>query len=271
MASVTAPLNFIVPQEEKPSFESALLTGGLPRFLFETEEHAVPIHDARALHPPATVDRQGFAIRLSPTAVEDLYDDDALGEVYYPEIEALLVTEFNADRVVVFDSTRRSDGRGGATNPDGRRGPATKVHVDYTIDSGPKRVRDVLGEAEAGRLERNGVRIRQVNVWRPIRGPVERSPLAVADASSVTSADLVATDQIFPDRIGEIYHLAYAPAQRWYYAPKMTSDEVILIKGWDSEDDGQARFTPHSAFEHPETNDDAKPRESIETRTLVIG
>ncbi|MEM7436903.1 MAG: CmcJ/NvfI family oxidoreductase [Myxococcota bacterium] len=271
MAPVTAPLNFIVPQDEKPSFESALLTGGLPRFSFETEAHIVPIHDARALSPPATVDVQGFALRRHLTAVEDLYDDDALREVYYPEIEALLTAEFDADRVVVFDSTRRSDGRGGAVNRDGPRGPATKVHVDYTIDSGPKRVRDVLGETEANQLLADGVRIRQVNVWRPIRGPVERSPLAIADASSVDSTDLVATDQIFPERIGEIYHLAYAPSQRWYYAPRMTPDEVILIKGWDSEDGVQARFTPHSAFEHPETNGDAKPRESIETRTLVIG
>ena len=110
-----------------------------------------------------------------------------------------------------------------------------------------------------------------MNVWRPLRGPVLRAPLAIADASSVASRDLVATEQHFPDRVGEIYHLAYAPEQRWFYAPAMTRDEVILIKGWDSLTDGRARFTPHSAFEHPDTPSDEQPRESIETRTLVIG
>jgi alkylation response protein AidB-like acyl-CoA dehydrogenase len=38
---------------------------------------------------------------------------------------------------------------------------------------------------------------------------------------------------------------------------------------WDSLGD-RARFTPHSAFELPETPADAAPRESIEVRTLAI-
>ena len=83
-------------------------------------------------------------------------------------------------------------------------------------------------------------------------GRSQRSPLALADASSVRPEDLIATDQVFPDRVGEIYHLAHNPAQRWYYAPLMTPDEVLLIKGWDSLDDGRARFTPHGAFDLPD-------------------
>ena len=110
----------------------------------------------------------------------------------------------------------------------------------------------------------------QVNVWRPITGPVRRSPLALADAETVKAGDLIATDQIFPDRVGEIYNLAYDPDQQWYWAPEMAPDEVLLIKGWDSLDDGRARFTPHSAFSPPQVRDDAPPRESIEIRTLVI-
>ena len=98
---------------------------------------------------------------------------------------------------------------------------------------------------------------------------MERSPLALADASTVAPEDLIATDQIFPDRVGEIYNLAYSPSQRWYHAPQMTEDEVLLIKGWDS-DDGRARFTPHSAFNSPVTHDDAPPRESIEVRTFIV-
>ena len=93
---------------------------------------------------------------------------------------------------------------------------------------------------------------------------------ALADASTVAPEDLVATDQIFPDRVGEIYNLAHAPSQRWYYAPRMTDDEVLLIKGWDSLDDGRARFTPHAAFNFPETREDAPARESIEVRTFVV-
>jgi len=50
----------------------------------------------------------------------------------------------------------------------------------------------------------------------------------------------------------------------------MTNDEVLLIKGWDSLDDGRARFTPHGAFHLSDTHEDAPARESIEVRTLVV-
>jgi hypothetical protein len=50
----------------------------------------------------------------------------------------------------------------------------------------------------------------------------------------------------------------------------MTADEVLLLKCYDSETDGRARFTPHSAFVDPTTPAGAAPRESIELRTLVF-
>jgi hypothetical protein len=269
-AEVRAALTFIARSDEKPVFHSSALTGGAPRVFFETERHVVAIQDLRPLAGALALDHEGFELRRHATAARDLYDDAALENVYYPEIEALLRAVTGARRVVIFDTTRRSDGGAGAPNRDGLRGPASRVHVDYTARSGPQRVKDLLGEAEAARLAAAGARIVQINVWRPIRGPVERSPLALADASTIRPEDLIATDQVFPDRVGEIYHLAYHPEQRWYYAPAMTPDEVLLIKGWDSLEDGRARFTPHGAFDLPDTPAHAAPRESIEVRTLVV-
>ena len=269
-ADVHAALTFITPSDTKPVFHSAALTGGAPRVLFDTERHTVLIRDMRPLADALSLDREGFELLRHETAVSDLYDDDAIEHVYYPEIEALLRAVTGASRVVVFDATRRSDGGAGAKNRDGLRGPASRVHVDYTEKSGPQRAKDLLGEDEAARLAASGARIVQINVWRPIRGPVERSPLALADASSVRPEDLIATDQVFPDRVGEIYHLAHHRSQRWYYAPRMRSDEVLLIKGFDSHADGRARFTPHGAFDLPDTPAHAAPRESIEVRTLVV-
>jgi hypothetical protein len=267
---VSAPLTFITRQATKPAFYSAAYTGDVPRVLFDTERHTVAIQDLRPLAGALALDHEGFELRYQPTAAADLYDDDAVETVYYPEIEALLRAALGASRVVIFDATRRSDGGAGAQNRDGLRGPASRVHVDYTAKSGSQRVKDLLGAAEAARLEAAGARIVQINVWRPIRGPVERSPLALADASSIRPDDLIATDQVFPDRVGEIYHLAHHPGQRWYYAPHMTPDEVLLIKGWDSLADGRARFTPHGAFDLPHTPAAAPPRESIEVRTLAV-
>ncbi|MEQ8355325.1 MAG: CmcJ/NvfI family oxidoreductase [Kiloniellaceae bacterium] len=273
-ADLHAALRFIRPQKEKPVLESAALTGGAPRHLFATQDRVVSIRDLRRDAADASLDREGFVLRQHVTAVSDLYNDATVERAYYPEAAALLQRELgcsgNVTRIVIFDATRRSDSTSGATNQDGSRGPANRVHVDYTTVSGPQRARDILGGAEVDRLADTGGRIVQVNVWRPIRGPVQRSPLALADATSVRPEDLIATDQIFPDRVGEIYHLAHHPAQRWYYVPQMTRDEVLLIKGWDSRDDGRARFTPHSAFSLPQQGQDAPPRESIELRSFVV-
>ncbi len=267
---IEALLTFIVPQDTKPYFNSSALTGGLPEVFFESEEREVTIRDMRPLASGLSIDRHGFELHRHKTKVEDLFDDEQVGAIYDSEIEALLKEVTGADSVVVFDRTRRSDAPEGAANRDGTRGPATRVHVDYTVKSGPVRARDALGVEEVGRLLDSGGRIVQINVWRPISALVQRSPLALADALSVRMEELVATDQIFPHRIGEIYQLAHAPEQRWYWAPSMKREEVLLIKGWDSLDDGRARFTPHAAFQHPGQISTTPPRESIEVRTYLI-
>jgi len=265
-----APMDFIRRQLGKPAFHSSALTGGRMQFFFESESHTVPVDNMREIAGTLSLDHEGFELLAQGTVVDDLNDDQSVENVYLPEVEALLARRFGASKVVAFDATRRSDRESGANNPDGNRGPATQVHVDYTTKSGPDRAADILGEDEVARLAAAGARILQVNVWRPIRGPVQRSHLALADASSVKPDDLLATDQIFPDRVGEIYMLAHDPSQRWYYAPEMTKDEVLLIKGWDSLEDGRARFTPHGAFNPTDVDENAPPRESIEVRTFVV-
>ncbi len=268
--AVQASLTFAVPQEGKPYFESSALTGGQPKIFFQTEDHVVTIHDMRPLADDLSVDYQGFELRTWPTSVADLHDDTQVARDYEPEIITLLQQVTAADRVVVFDYTRRSDSAEGAANPDGLRGPAGRVHVDYTVASGPQRARDVLGAEDVECILAAGGWISQINVWRPISGPVRRSPLALADAESVRPSDLIATEQRFPGRVGEIYQLAHAAGQRWYWAPRMTRDEVLLIKGWDSRDDGRARFTPHGAFELPGQDENIPARESIEVRCYLV-
>ena len=270
LPSVEGALSFIVPQDTKPVFHSTALTGGEAKIFFELEDVSVPVADMRPIAENLSVDTQGFELLHHETQVDDLYDDAAVDSTYHAEVEDILRERFDATHVAIFDVTRRSDDTGGARNPDGLRGPATRVHVDYTVASGPQRAKDVLGEAEYERLIEAGARILQVNVWRPISGPVKRSPLALADASSIATEELVATDQVFADRVGEIYQVAHGAGQRWYYASEIDRDEILLIKGWDSIDDGRAHFTPHGAFELQETGPDAPPRESIEVRTFVI-
>jgi hypothetical protein len=128
-------------------------------------------------------------------------------------------------------------------------------------------VRDLMGE-EAEELLRHRFEI--VNVWRPIRGPLRDAPLAVCDATSVAFTDFVPSDLVYRDRTGETYRVRYNPLHRWFYLPGMRADEAILIKCYDSAQDGRARFTAHSAFEDPTAPADLLPRESIELRTLIF-
>jgi hypothetical protein len=126
-------------------------------------------------------------------------------------------------------------------------------------------MRDLLTAEDAERLARH--RIVEVNVWRPIRGPLQTMPLAVLDATSLRPGDLVACDLIYTDRVGEIYYVAHRPQHQWYYFPDMQRDEALLLKGFDT-DSSLTRFGAHAAFPHPATPTNGAPRESIEARTF---
>ena len=96
------------------------------------------------------------------------------------------------------------------------------------------------------------------------------APLAVCNAQTVKQEQLIASDLVYPHRVGETYSVTFDQAHRWFYVPEMNIDEVLLLKCYDSETDGRARFAPHTAFTDPTTPPDAAPRESIELRTLVF-
>jgi hypothetical protein len=170
--------------------------------------------------------------------------------------------------VFIFDHTLRRRVRGAEDRAPGTpRQPATRVHVDHTEQSGPQRVRDFFGD-QADELLRGRVQV--INLWRPIRGPLRDAPLAMCDATTVAPGDLVPSDLVYKDRVGETYGVTYNPAHHWFYVPDMQPDEVLLLKCFDSATDGRARFVPHTAFNDPTAPADMLPRESIEIRTLVF-
>ena len=51
---------------------------------------------------------------------------------------------------------------------------------------------------------------------------------------------------------------------------RVRTDEILLIKVYDSARDGRARFVPHGSFRDPRAPADAPPRQSIETRVLAL-
>ena len=229
------------------------------------ETHEVTILDGRAVNDRLSLDREGFVLLRHPTAAKDLYDDAEIARVYYPECARLIKEFTGAERVHVFDHIVRNAARmaKGSTI----KGYAGRVHNDYTAWSAPQRVRDLMGDEAEELLKHHYA---EINLWRPIRGPLLRSPLALCDATTLSEENLVGSELRYPDRTGETYAVTYNPGQRWYYFPKMEADEVVLIRCFDSAPEGAARFSAHGAFDDPKTPPDAPPRESIEARALVF-
>ena len=241
---------------------------GVPRSNIVSETHRVSIHDLRGIAGDISLDREGFELLGHRSAVRDFYDEDEVRAIYYPESERLIAEVTGASRVYIFDHTVRRRVRGADDRAAGMpRQPATRVHVDHTATSGPQRVRDFFGD-EAEELLKGRVQV--INLWRPIRGPLRDAPLAVCDARSVAPGDLVPSDLVYRHRVGETYAVTHNLAHRWFYVPEMQPDEALLLKCFDSETDGRARFMPHTAFEDPTAPADIIPRESIEIRTLVF-
>jgi hypothetical protein len=265
---VEGELNYLVPSAERPRYYAYDRGPDAPQSNMTHQAHRVRIHSMRPIVSEIELDTQGFALIDAPTAVRDFWDEDEVRKVYYPEAEALIKAATGASRVFIFDHTLRRRVPGLKDRlPDSPRQPATRVHVDHTAKSGPQRVRDLLPE-EAEELLQGRVQV--INLWRPIKGPLRDAPLAVCDTRTVATGDLIPSDLVYKNRVGETYSVKYNPAHRWYYVPGMSAEEGLLLKCCDTKNDGRARFMPHSAFTDPTTPPDAAPRESIELRTLVF-
>jgi hypothetical protein len=263
---VEAPLNYLAVTAEKPVTFMYKTEPGTPQRTYQNVKHTMAILNGRTVDEQLTLDRHGFALVHHRTATVNFYDEGEVRAVYYPEVERLVKQATGAARVLVFDHNVRCTPMA-KQGLNGAHEPVRFAHNDYTVKSGPQRVRDLMGD-EAEALLKN--RFAFINVWRPIRGPVEEAPLAVCDARSMRLADFVPTDLKYRDRTGEVYSVAYNPEHRWFYFPRMRSDEALLLKCYDSATDGRARWTAHTAFDAPTSPPNPIPRESIEARTIVF-
>jgi hypothetical protein len=265
VAAIEATLNYLVNNGEK-IFTAAGGAGALDVRGGTIDPRRVVIHNGRPQAKDFVLEREGFRFVRHDTKVADFFDEDEVRRAYYPEMEALVKTETGAARVVVFDHTlRTADDEQRAQRK--VREVVPRVHNDYTEWSGPQRVRDLLPD-EADELLRRRFAI--VQVWRPIRHPVESFPLAICDARSVSPDDLVISERRYPNRVGQTYAITYNPNHKWYWFPRMRREEAIVFKVFDSLKDGRARWTAHTAFDDPTSPPNARPRESIEIRTLAF-
>jgi hypothetical protein len=232
--------------------------------------HEMTVHDGWHRVNSFSIDKEGFALHNFKTNFNKWEEDEEITSNFYPDVVEMLKHETGAKRILVFDHTIRTNANAGKKLTDekqtSQRTPVMLVHCDYTAESAPARVRQLLKEEAEDLLLR---RVAFINVWKPIN-VVEERPLAMCDVTSTTPEDFFKLYLRYRDRNGENYVMRYSPKHKWWYFPKMTPEQVILLKTYDSETDGRARFVGHSAFVDPTSPPDAITRESIEIRTIAF-
>ncbi|KAI6710083.1 hypothetical protein PZA11_000956 [Diplocarpon coronariae] len=255
----SAPYNYVEPQPE-----------GTPQRNFGDFDVTATVHDIRGKESEYTLDKDAFQVvaNLPESTEKDFVEDDSIKKNYYPEVERLILDNVpGSNKVFIFDHTIRR------SNPNAARAPVTRVHIDQTKKSATQRVHRHLPD-EAERLLQGRYRI--INIWRPLNGPVQASPLGFASSSTLLDEDLIPVEHRYPDRAGETAGIRYNPGQKWHYLSGMKNDERLFLECFDSEAHKpgtkvQGGRVPHTAFHDPRTPGNAVGRESIEVRALVFG
>ena len=263
---VHADMNYIVDDGKPPvmyvDWPEQEHKAHLPTY----KNQRVRIENGRPRKNEFNLATHGFAFIHHKSAVQNFYNDDDVCDICYPEVQVLIKERIGCERVLVFDHTiRTTDDKIIAKH--GVRQPVKAVHNDYTEKSAPQRVSDLLPTDQAKEILQRRYAI--IQVWRPIK-TIESEPLAICDGRSIPDTGFIMLQRRYSYRTAEVYHISYSSEHKWLYFPKMTPDEALVFKVFDTDPDAGIRFTAHSAFDDPCTPPDANPRESIELRALAL-
>ncbi|PPQ89617.1 hypothetical protein CVT25_012533 [Psilocybe cyanescens] len=270
--STTAKLLYFVPPEggaRAYQHINADASTGERKKNFTREEKDVVVENLRGKEDTVSLDTTGFQYFRHTSKHTSFTNDEEIYSQYYPESIELIKKLTGASRVELFDHIIRRRRPGQVDDSPDRRQPVAQVHVDQTTQSSIARVHRHLPASDAPKLLEKRFQI--INLWRPISHPAVDWPLALCDYRSVGPNDTVPVALVYDDHEGETLGVKYNENYKWKYLHGMTPDEVVLIKCFDSIQDGSvAIFTPHTGFSDPSTPEGTPLRESIELRALVF-
>jgi hypothetical protein len=290
------PVDWTVPFQCKIHYQEPPTNGKLAgRYIDQSsrddlvDEHViktVTIGNGRAIS--ASLDSVGFALVEGPSKVLDRYYSGVGGassdtipladpesrDEYYEEMKTLLKDHTGCKDVYIFDHTvRHSVGAESlnASTATAAAAPALRAHCDYTSESAPLRLAQLIQD---GTIPDHAVQANRryefINVWRSYdnTNPVCHRPLAVCDATSIDPVkDRFVYHLKFPHRTGHTYSLRYNPRHRWYVFPQMTHVECLLFRVYDPEDNS---FVFHTAADDPRGGFKAPTRKSVEVRAICF-
>lgn len=252
----------------------------------------VPIvaEDIRYMNPKPTFAKDAYEFRSHTTCCtpEQLAEGKSspsakkfVDEHYMPEVIKIIQKATGGAEVVPNGfrlRTQLQDGKDILQSKVGF-GSINVAHVDRDNSNAHFRLKTSVGvEVAESLLEKyKGKKWASVNVWRPIGETVEKWPLAfvnhekIADWGYETHMARVQNinDPAVLDR-GQKSHetvLIPHPDYRYYYASRVTKDEVLIFASFHSD---PSKAIPHGAFWDDSTIDGAPPRRSIEARCWVF-
>ena len=229
------------------------------------------VHNARLPDRAPTLDRNGFQLARIDTGANGGMTGPELEAAFISEAQALVQSLTGGRDASLYNRMCRTGFSGlAADDPRGLKpaiggaptGYALRVHTD---------VSPLLERLPGWQDRTRGHHFALYGVWRStdFGGPVEQMPLALCDARNVSFEDMVAT--ISNDLLPMTYVLARNPFQYWHYFPRMTAEEAVVLRLYDTrEPDPARRGVFHVAVEDPTSPPDARPRLSMETRVLVF-
>jgi hypothetical protein len=284
----------------------------------DMQERIVSIENGRLSEEPYSLEVHGFQLVEHKYDHIDYFEEEEIVHRYYKEVEEFVKKTSGAKKVVAYDHNIRSTRTHNWINPEGDatnqaikggnlvQGPALVVHNDFSHDSSARRlhqlselpkVNDTWGKRTEGeplltkddiaQVTTQGGRYIFLNLWRNITDePVQDNHLAMCNARSIHPQDLITFEIRYVDRIGENYIARYSSEHQWVYFPRLTKDEALLLKVWDSEgfyadlEDVQnhpehqqtkpATFSLHTAFKDTTANPNVPKRVSMEVRVVAL-
>jgi len=272
---IRASVNYFDPAVARGRFDLIEPERNLMRF----EAHAVEVHDLR--DQPQAIDGAGFTlarhtsrVAFDPAMLDtNITAQDGLppiNQAYYDEMLPS-ICEISGARDVIPQATGLTVRFSARSERQSWAGAAGFIHLDVT-ESSVTRFLDTSLKA-AGRSVAPYRRFVLYQTWRAVSDPPQDNLLTLCDRRTVGPGDVVFYDAVLGDEGSGLDDLEargcrYNPAHRWWYAPAMGAEDVLVFVGYDSADP-RAVQPFHTGFDVP-GEEDAPPRRSLEARFFAF-
>ena len=224
----------------------------------------INVYDARSRIADGEIglEKTGFTLSENQTACPNFRDENAIKEIYLPEMQALIRKLTGAVAVYHYGFLVRTE-----KPVDFNDGYARFVHCDYNVERIQSMSHDVL--RDNGIDPKKGESYAWFNTWQPFDNPAIKNPLAFIDAGTLPREDVI--DYYYTGRNKDSLVAApvYNSKHRWCYFSEMTTEEVVVLKQMDQRP-GNVVYCPHTSFDNSMAAENAPPRRSIETRVLAV-